>query len=109
MRKFFDWDGQKIPLRKDEATEIYLELDGEVQKRPLTVLLGDGGWAKQGQTFTVNRLGEVSTYQIALVELEIDVHDKRGKYGQIRRRVLVAPFNDLEAWGTSELGARGPR
>jgi hypothetical protein len=108
MRKFFDFDGLKIPLRKDESTEIYLEVDGEAQRKPLTILLGDGSWAKQDQRFTINRLGTITTYQIALVEMEVDVHDKRGKYGQLRRRVLVAPVVDLETWAKSELGARGP-
>ena len=113
MRKFFDFDGLSIPLRKDESTEIYLESeDGGVQRKPLTVLLGDGSWAKDGVTFTTNRLGEVTTYSVVLVEIEVEIHDRRGKYGQIRRRVLVAPMNTtdrLERWASDlKQSTRGP-
>lgn len=92
MNRFFDFDGQVMPARRDEATEFYLEAeDGSVPRKPLIVLLGDGSWARDGVVFRVNRLGELETYQVVLVEYEIEFHQKRGLYGQLRRRVLVAP------------------
>ncbi len=90
MTRFFDFDGQKIPLRKDEASEIYVErADGTPDPKPLTTLLGDGAWLVNGAVFTTNRLGERTQYQVTRVEFEIDVHQNRGRYGQLRRRVLV--------------------
>jgi hypothetical protein len=90
MTRFFDFDGQKIPIRKDEATEFYLEGDdGTVSQKPLTTLLGDGSWCVEGAEFSTNHLGTRERYQVVRVEFEIDVHDKRGRYGQLRRRVLV--------------------
>ncbi|NJK42965.1 MAG: hypothetical protein HC933_00705 [Pleurocapsa sp. SU_196_0] len=89
MTAFFGFDGQKIPIRKDEATEFYV--DGVLEsRRPLVTLLGDGSWAVEGQTFAVNILGERMFYQVVRVEYEIDLHQKRGRYGQLRRRVLIA-------------------
>ena len=96
MKKFFEFDGQKIPIRRDESTELYVEDEaGNVQRKPLTVLLGDGSWAVEGAIFTTNHLGEITTYKVMKLEIEIDIHNERGKYGQIRRRVLLAQMTDV--------------
>jgi hypothetical protein len=97
MTRFFDFDGQKIPIRKDECTEFYLEGgDGVVNQKPLTTLLGDGSWCVLGVEFTTNQLGTRTRFQVARVEFEIDIHDKRGRYGQLRRRVLVVEIDNSE-------------
>jgi hypothetical protein len=97
VRRFFEFDGQKIPIRRDESTELYIEDEhGDVQRKPITVLLGDGSWAVEGTIFTTNHLGSITTYQIVRLEIEIDIHALRGKYGQVRRRVLIAKLPNQE-------------
>ena len=94
-KRFFEFEGQKIPIAKDESTELYEEReDGTVNEKPITVLLGYTGDLSEGSTFTVKRLGEALAYRVVLVELEIDVHPGLGKYGQVRRRLLVEEIED---------------
>jgi hypothetical protein len=95
-RRFFQFEGMQIPIRRDEATEFY-EVDEEgnlISPRPFLALLGDGSWVREGQEFYVNRLGERQKYEIVLVEYEIEHHQKRGLYGQLRRRVAVRRVPD---------------
>lgn len=89
-KRFFEFEGRKIPVSKDEATELYEELeDGTLNEKPMTVLLGYTGDLSEGSVFTVRRAGEKRVYEVVLVELEVDIHPGLGDYGQVRRRLLV--------------------
>lgn len=92
MNKFFTFQGSKIPVRRDESTELYVESDTSDTPRLLTILLGNGGWCVEGAVFSTNQLGIITYYQVTLVEHEIEIHNQRGKFGQLRRRALVAPM-----------------
>lgn len=107
--RFFGFEGRKIPVAKDEATELYEELsDGSVTEKPLTVLLGYTGDLQEGSIFTLNRLGEKRSYQVALVELEVDVHPGLGDYGQVRRRVLVVEVDGDDIMGATNAAELQP-
>lgn len=60
------------------------------------MLLGDGSWAVEGREFYLNRLGNKTLYQVVHVEYEIELHQQRGLYGQLRRRVLVTKVSDWD-------------
>lgn len=104
MKRMFDFAGQKIPIRRDEATEFY-EVDeaGNISRKPLVMLLGDGSWAVEGREFYLNRLGTRIRYEVVHVEYEVELHQKRGLYGQLRRRVLVKEVPD---WGDIDVAIK---
>jgi hypothetical protein len=106
-KRFFDFEGEKIPLAKDEATEIYEELpDGTVNKKPMAVLLGYTGDLQEGKVFVRVKGGERRFYYVVLIEVEIHVHEGLGKYGQVRRRILATEVEgdeDIGAYTTVEL------
>lgn len=87
MTKFFDFEGEAIPMRRDSSTEFYAEVNGILTR--IVILLADGAWVVEGAIFTINILGERQTYRVERIEYEIDLHQRRGKYGQLRRRVLI--------------------
>lgn len=97
-RHFFQYEGAKIPIRREEATEFY-EVDAEgnlVSPRPVAMLLGDGSWAVEGREFCLNRLGRRIAYRVVQVEYELEMHQPRALYAQLRRRVLVTRVPDWE-------------
>jgi hypothetical protein len=103
-KRFFDFEGEKIPLAKDEATEIYEELpDGSVDRKPMAVLLGYTGDLHEGNVFTRVKGGERRYYHVSLVEVEIHVHEGLGRYGQVRRRILATEVEGREEMATVEL------
>jgi hypothetical protein len=95
MKRFFETAGQKIPIRRDEATELWLETDTHPEL--LAMFTGNGGWVVEGAVFSTNRLGTVEHYQITLVEYEIEIHQARGKWGQLRRRAVVSKVDSEQA------------
>lgn len=101
MTKFFDFEGEAIPMRRDSSSEFYAEVDGLLTR--IVMLLADGAWVVEGVIFTMNILGERQTYRVERIEYEIDLHQRRGKYGQLRRRVLVVNTSNDTALAT--LGA----
>ncbi|WP_243092573.1 hypothetical protein [Thermus hydrothermalis] len=107
-RHFFDFEGQRIPIRREEATELY-EVDAEgnlLSRKPLVMLLGDGSWVEEGREFRLNRRGEKALYQVVQVEYEVELHQPRGLYGQVRRRALVCrvpDWHEVEASVKAEL------
>lgn len=85
---------EAIPVVKDAATFIYIANgDGTWPPRPITALLTDLPWMEEGATFLLKDLrpGESmgATAEARVIETNTDVEVHRGKWGQVRRRVLV--------------------
>lgn len=92
--------GERIPLLRDAGTYIYLAENGSWPERPLTVLLADLFWIKEGEVLELEDLrpegemGKVFRARVLEVRPRVQVH--QGKYGQIIRRVLVEEVRDGE-------------
>lgn len=90
-----------VPQVKDAATFIFIaEPDGSWPRRPLTTLLIDAAWVEEGSTLHLEEMrpghgmGRVLTAQVVDVRVHITIHP--GKYGQIKRMLLVDPVVPYE-------------
>lgn len=97
--KVLEIAGQPIPVVKDAATEIYVAENGEWPKRPLTTLLVDFSWMEEGASFDLLNLipgqGMGARVEVRVIEIKVVVEVHKGKYGQVRRKVLVEADGDV--------------
>lgn len=86
--------GEEIPVTKDAGTFIYLTEDGQSwPKRPTVALPLDVAWLQEGSIVALRDLrpgffmGKLSHVRVLEINTEFLIHP--GKWGQIRREVLV--------------------
>lgn len=84
----------KVPVAKDAGTFVFLATaDGGWPRTPVTTLLTDASWIGEGSTLELEELrpgkgmGQRTTVQVVEVRVVVAVHE--GKFGQIKRMVLV--------------------
>jgi hypothetical protein len=98
LPKSVEVDGHEIPVARSAATFIYLSQDGSWPKEPLVALDYDATWMTEGTTFDLKDLrpgldmGLTTWVQILDSHSTVEVH--RGKWGQVRRKVLAVPLNE---------------
>lgn len=98
LPKIVEIAGQPIPVVKDAATEIYVAENGEWPRRPLTTLLVDMPWMEEGVDFEMlnlipgHNMGARIEARVIEIKVVVEVHE--GKYGQVRRKVLVEAEGD---------------
>lgn len=89
-----DGETLKVPVAKDVGTFIFLATKtGKWPRSPLTTLLTDASWIAEGSTLELEEMrpgrgmGDVLTVQVVEVKVRVSIHE--GKFGQIKRMVLV--------------------
>lgn len=101
-RSVVDSKGESIPITKDAGTFIYVaEADGTWPKKHLVAVPIDVPWVQERAQLSIKDLrpgfgmGKLTHVRVLQVELEVELH--AGKWGQIRRRVLVEEIADSAA------------
>ena len=112
-----DGDTLSVPVAKDAGTFVFLATEsGGWPRKPLTTLLTDASWIGEGSTLVLEEMrpgrgmGTSITVQVVEVRVVVAVHD--GKYGQIKRMVLVdevASREDVTREFEAEPRAGAPR
>lgn len=100
----------KVPVAKDAATFIFMATDaGKWPRTPVTTLLVDASWILEGATLELEEMrpgrgmGSRTTVQVVEVRVVVAIHE--GKFGQVKRMVLVdevEPFDDVMGRGDLE-------
>lgn len=82
----------KVPAVKDAGTFVYLAEDGKWPKAPVTTLLIDSPLSEEFELEEGRPgkgMGKVTTVRVLERRLRVVIHP--GKFGQIKRLVLVTP------------------
>ena len=99
LPKSVEVDGHEIPVARSAATFIYLSQDGSWPKEPLVALDYDATWMVAGVNFDIKDLRPGvdmgMTTWVEVIDAQSTVERHRGKWGQVRRKVLVAPLEDI--------------
>lgn len=101
-RSISDWKGEEIPVTKDSGTFIYLaEADGVWPKKPVVALPLDVQWLEPGLELRVRDIrpdfftGDF--LHVRVLDTDVQIEIRPGKWGQIRRNVLVEQIATPEA------------
>lgn len=100
----------KVPVAKDAATFIFIATEtGDWPATPITTLLADASWITEGATLVLEELrpgeGMGSRRTVQVVEMRVQVAVHKGKFGQIKRMVLVdevSSFDSVMTGGSHE-------